>query len=379
MSSECNNIKLAIRNDKSEFVYAMCKQCLITANHDVCVLNYVNGLNSCVSNQSANVSNTINQKKHKANVKKSKKLDSKERLSSPGPRKPRSCLRWSPTGRIFDHSGKIIKSSDFECFQNLFMVCRLGLLQAYDRESEAAHQLHLEVHGNYLEVAFRRNTCFVRNLDGVDMLEGSRTTNLYTINLHEMNSTSPICLMARATSTKSWLWHQRLSHLNFDTINELAKENLVTRLPKFKYSKDHLCPSCEQGKSKKLPHKLKLVPNSKKRLHLLHIDLCGPMRVKNINGKWYVLSLQPKDKEDHRDDESIYDDNIGGQSLDATRNAPAVLEPHNLLTPNASTTIADSASTPRNSSTEAPAIPNISQDVDELQQQQHAQQQDDQS
>ncbi|GKA09948.1 retrovirus-related pol polyprotein from transposon TNT 1-94 [Tanacetum coccineum] len=75
-----------------------------------------------------------------------------------------------------------------------------------------------------LEVAFRRNTYFVRNLEGVDLLKGNRTTNLYTINLHEMASTSPIFLIARATSTKSWLWHQCLSHLNFDTINDFAKK-----------------------------------------------------------------------------------------------------------------------------------------------------------
>ncbi|GJT46221.1 hypothetical protein Tco_0954936 [Tanacetum coccineum] len=55
-----------------------------------------------------------------------------------------------------------------------------------------------------LEVAFRRNTCFVRNLKEVHLLNGNRTTNLYTINLYEMASASPICLMARATSTKSW-------------------------------------------------------------------------------------------------------------------------------------------------------------------------------
>ncbi|GJR25646.1 integrase, catalytic region, zinc finger, CCHC-type containing protein [Tanacetum coccineum] len=84
-----------------------------------------------------------------------------------------------------------------------------------------------------------------------------------------MASVSPICLMARATSTKSWLWHQRLSHLNFDTINDLAKNDLVTGLPKFKYHKEHLCPSCEQGKSKRASHPPKPVPNSKKRLHLL--------------------------------------------------------------------------------------------------------------
>ncbi|GKB53253.1 retrovirus-related pol polyprotein from transposon TNT 1-94 [Tanacetum coccineum] len=136
-----------------------------------------------------------------------------------------------------------------------------------------------------LEVAFRRNTCFIRDLDGVDLLKGNRTTNLYTINLYDMASASPICLMARATPTKSWLWHQRLSHLNFDTINDLAKNDLVSGLPKFKYAKEHLCPSCEQGKSKRASHPPKPVPNSKQRLHLLHMDLCGPMRVASINGK----------------------------------------------------------------------------------------------
>nr|GFB19411.1 retrovirus-related Pol polyprotein from transposon TNT 1-94 [Tanacetum cinerariifolium] len=142
-----------------------------------------------------------------------------------------------------------------------------------------------------LEVAFRRNDCFARNLKGVDLLKEDRYTNLYTINLHEMASASPICLMARASSTKSWLWHQRLSHLNFDTINDLAKNNLVAGLPKFKYHKEHLCPSCEQGKSKKASHPPKPIPNSRQRLHLIHMDLCGPMRIASINGKRYVLVI----------------------------------------------------------------------------------------
>nr|GEV81553.1 hypothetical protein [Tanacetum cinerariifolium] len=142
-----------------------------------------------------------------------------------------------------------------------------------------------------LEVAFRRNACFVRNLEGVDLLKGDRTTNLYTINLHEMNSTSPICHMARASFTKSWLWHQRLSHLNFDTINDLAKNDLVSGLPKFKYHKEHLRPSYEQGKSKRASHPPKPVPNLRQRLHLLHMVLGGPMRIANINGKRYVLVI----------------------------------------------------------------------------------------
>nr|GFB98442.1 retrovirus-related Pol polyprotein from transposon TNT 1-94 [Tanacetum cinerariifolium] len=142
-----------------------------------------------------------------------------------------------------------------------------------------------------LEVAFRRNAYFVRNLEGVDLLKGDSSTNLYTINLHEMASASPICLMARASSTKSWLWHQRLSHLNFDTINDLAKNDLVSGLLKFKYQKEHLCPSCEQGKSKRASHPPKPVPNSRQRLHLLHMDSCGPMRITSINGKRFVLVI----------------------------------------------------------------------------------------
>ncbi|GJY55274.1 retrovirus-related pol polyprotein from transposon TNT 1-94 [Tanacetum coccineum] len=115
MSSEYNNIKLAIRNEKSEVICATCKQCLITANHDECVLQYVNGMKSTKKNQSANVSNVKNQKKHKPKVKKPKKVRSKERLASPKPSTLRSCLRWSPTGRIFDLNEKIIATSEPVC------------------------------------------------------------------------------------------------------------------------------------------------------------------------------------------------------------------------------------------------------------------------
>nr|GFB44977.1 integrase, catalytic region, zinc finger, CCHC-type, peptidase aspartic, catalytic [Tanacetum cinerariifolium] len=83
----------------------------------------------------------------------------------------------------------------------------------------------------------------LQNLEGVDLLKGDRSTNIYTINLQEIASALPICFMARASSIKSWLWHQRLSHLNFDTINDLARNDLVAGLPKFKYHKEHLCPS----------------------------------------------------------------------------------------------------------------------------------------
>ncbi|GJS73275.1 integrase, catalytic region, zinc finger, CCHC-type containing protein [Tanacetum coccineum] len=142
-----------------------------------------------------------------------------------------------------------------------------------------------------LEVAFRSNTCYVRNLEGDDLLTGGRESNLYTISISDMAASSPVCLMSKATSTKSWLWHRRLSHLNFGTINDLTRLDLVDGLPKFKYGKDHLCSACERGKSKKASHPPKLVPSDHSKLELLHMDLCGPMRVASINGKKYILVI----------------------------------------------------------------------------------------
>nr|GEX77108.1 integrase, catalytic region, zinc finger, CCHC-type, peptidase aspartic, catalytic [Tanacetum cinerariifolium] len=178
MSSACNNFKLDYHNVISKVVCAMCKKCLISVNHDVCLRNYVNGKSS--------------------------------RVLGFGD------LQW---GNILITRVYFVEGLG----HNLFSVG-----QFYDSN---------------LEVSFRRNACFVKNLEGVDLLKGNRSTNLYTINLHDMASASPICLMARASSTKSWLWHQRLSHLNFETINDLAKNDLVSGLPMFKYHKEHLCPS----------------------------------------------------------------------------------------------------------------------------------------
>ncbi|GJS30960.1 integrase, catalytic region, zinc finger, CCHC-type containing protein [Tanacetum coccineum] len=133
-----------------------------------------------------------------------------------------------------------------------------------------------------LEVTFFLKTCYVRNLEGDDMLTGDRESNLY-ISIPDMVASSPVCLMSKASSTKAWLWHHRLSHLNVGTINDLTKHDLVDGLLKFKYEKDHLCSACEQGKKKKASHPPKLVPSSHSKLELLHMDLCGPISVALIN------------------------------------------------------------------------------------------------
>nr|GEV34436.1 hypothetical protein [Tanacetum cinerariifolium] len=273
-----------------------------------------NDKNSRGKKQTVNISTKEKQKKRKP-----KKLGFIERLAIPKPRKPRFLLRWSPTGRMFDLNGKIIASSESESqsdCSNGDNACTSNTLEPkikrFPNSTSLLGSLSRFVYGANDDVAVIMgfgdlqwgNISITRvyfvdglghnlfsNLDGVDLLKGDRSTNLYTINLHEMASASPICLMARASSIKSCLWYQRLSHLNFDTINDLARNDLVSCLPKFKYNREHLCPSNEQRKSKRASHPLKPVPNLRQRLHLLYMDLCGPMRIATINGKRYVLVI----------------------------------------------------------------------------------------
>nr|GEU96398.1 integrase, catalytic region, zinc finger, CCHC-type, peptidase aspartic, catalytic [Tanacetum cinerariifolium] len=131
-----------------------------------------------------------------------------------------------------------------------------------------------------LEVEFRKNTCSIRNLEGVDLMSGSQDTNLYTISLDDMLKKSLIYLLSKASKTKSWLWHRHLSHLNFGTLNKLAKEGLARGIPMLKFQKDHLCSTCALRKSKNSSHQPKAKDTNQEKLYLLHMDLCGPMHAK---------------------------------------------------------------------------------------------------
>nr|GEU87388.1 hypothetical protein [Tanacetum cinerariifolium] len=124
-----------------------------------------------------------------------------------------------------------------------------------------------------LEVAFHQHTCFILNLDSVNLLTGSRGNNLYTLSLLDMMASSPICL------------------------------------PKLKFEKDHLCSACAMGKSKKKSHKPKSEDNNQEKLYHLHMDLCGSMRVESVNGKKYILTIPetqssviPQDVEEYHHD-----------------------------------------------------------------------------
>ncbi|GKG16004.1 retrovirus-related pol polyprotein from transposon TNT 1-94, partial [Tanacetum coccineum] len=100
-----------------------------------------------------------------------------------------------------------------------------------------------------LEVAFRKSSCFVRDLQGNDLFTGNRGSDLYTTYFQETSSPTLIYFLAKALPTQAWLWHRRLSHLNFDSINLLSKKDIVNGLPKLKYVKDQLSSSCELSKA----------------------------------------------------------------------------------------------------------------------------------
>nr|GFC82013.1 integrase, catalytic region, zinc finger, CCHC-type, peptidase aspartic, catalytic [Tanacetum cinerariifolium] len=237
------NSKIDSQDVISKVVCAKCKKCLLSVNHDVCLNHYLNGKKSRVMKHKANVSTNETQQKNQPEIKKPKKVGFIKRLATPKPRKPIFLLRWSPTGKIFNSAGKLVAPSNSESHvdcSNGDNACSSNTLEPKNKRFPNSTSLlgrndHVAailgfgalLWGNILitrvyfvkglghnlfsvgqfcdsdlEVAFRRNACFVRNLEGVDLLEGDRSINLYTINLHEMASASPIYLMARASSTK---------------------------------------------------------------------------------------------------------------------------------------------------------------------------------
>nr|GEZ87619.1 hypothetical protein [Tanacetum cinerariifolium] len=112
MSSACNNFKLNSQDVISKVVCTVCKKCLNSVNHDVCLNNYVNGKKSRGRKHKANVSKIKTQQKNQPEIKKSKKVGFIKRLATPKPRKSRILLRWSPTGRLFDQDRKISDSNE---------------------------------------------------------------------------------------------------------------------------------------------------------------------------------------------------------------------------------------------------------------------------
>nr|GEZ36597.1 retrovirus-related Pol polyprotein from transposon TNT 1-94 [Tanacetum cinerariifolium] len=137
-----------------------------------------------------------------------------------------------------------------------------------------------------LKVAFRTSTCFVRNEAVVDLLTADRSSNLYTISINKVASNSSTCLLAKASSSQSWLWHQRLSHLNFATINNLVKNNFVQEDTYFDASTSFHDPSNVHTYYHPYPHEKKCTKD-----HPLHKIIGDPKSSVQTRGQLASLCL----------------------------------------------------------------------------------------
>nr|GEX91243.1 retrotransposon protein, putative, unclassified [Tanacetum cinerariifolium] len=293
---------------------ASCNGCLFFDNHDACAVGYINSVNT--SKKSKYVKTPVKRKVWKTTGKVFKTVGHIRKptertftlvgnvcpltriatLTIVPPREPISIvnitdkpvvtLKFLGTVKFGnDHMAKIMGYGDYQ-------IGNVTISRVYYVEG-LGHNLFsvVKFYDSDLEVAFRQHTCFIRNLDGVDLLTGSQGNNLYTLSIQDMMASSPICLLSKASRTKSWLWHRRLSHLNFGVINHLARQGLVRGLPKLKFKNDHLCSACTMGKSTKKTHKPKSKDTNQEKLYLLHMDLYGPIRVESVNGKKYILVI----------------------------------------------------------------------------------------
>ncbi|GJV17912.1 retrovirus-related pol polyprotein from transposon TNT 1-94 [Tanacetum coccineum] len=265
--------KRTVINSNSHSVCQTCNKCLISANHDMCVVTYLHSVNA-----SPSVKNVVRKVKQVWKPKQVKQVWKPTgnilttvgyqwmptgrtftlgeqcpltRLTKPNkvsaiayanPREPNQ--NWgsnfpnSPSSSVFkcrnfvkkfigtvrfenDHFGAIMGYEDYvigECvISKVYYVERLG------------HNLFSvgQFSHSDLEVAFMKHSCYVRETDGVELIKGYRGSNLYTISIEDIMKSSQICLLSKASKNKSWLWHRHLNHLNIGTINDLARKDLV--------------------------------------------------------------------------------------------------------------------------------------------------------
>ncbi|GKC99745.1 retrovirus-related pol polyprotein from transposon TNT 1-94, partial [Tanacetum coccineum] len=251
--------------------------------HDMCLLDFVENVNSHAKSAKKTTSHSVETQKPEVKVYSRKSKNVKNVGSSKKAKIVESkYANHSEPNHTWGSNATNIPSSSslvMTCFPDCSLVSGLRMFETYDREPLSAHELwygdyqlgnvtisrvyYVEGLGNNLfsvgqfcdadlEVAFWKNTYFIRNLEGVDLILGSRDTNLYTISLDDMLKTSLFFILSKASKTKSWLWHR---------------------------------------KTKKSSHQPKAKDTNQEKLYLLHMDLCGLMRVASINGKRYILVI----------------------------------------------------------------------------------------
>ncbi|GJZ71433.1 retrovirus-related pol polyprotein from transposon TNT 1-94, partial [Tanacetum coccineum] len=218
----CND-SLNSRTSNVNAVCATCGKCVFNSNHDACVSKFLNDVNA--RTKKPNVV-PISTRKPKSQANKSVATPYKKTVASE-----------STTTNSKSYYMMLYKRTSTIGFGNDQFAPILGygyLVQG-----------NITINRVYYVKGLNHNL-----FSGNDLLTDNRGSDLYTISFQETTSSTLICLMAKASPTQAWLWHQRHSHLNFDYINLLSKKDVVIGLPKLKYVKDQLCSSCEVSKAK---------------------------------------------------------------------------------------------------------------------------------
>ncbi|GJU08063.1 retrovirus-related pol polyprotein from transposon TNT 1-94 [Tanacetum coccineum] len=290
-------------NANSELKCVKCNGCMLSDNHDLCVLDFINNVNARTKSKSV-------------------KKNSKRKV-------------WKPTGKVFTNIGYIWRPTGrtFTIVGNACPLTRITTTTevplrkptALDNETSkpvvtlvysrkprksktnvpvSKSKVLKSVSANKKEPSqswgsivsdvpsSSLDECRSSKLfsEGVDLLTGSRGNNLYTLSLGDMMASSLICLLSKASKTKSWLWHRRLSHLNFGAINHLARHGLVRGLPKLKFKKDHLCSACVMEKLERNPTNLNSEDDNQEKTLSFAQGSCGPMHVAIVNGRKAVAT-----------------------------------------------------------------------------------------
>ncbi|GJT11761.1 putative ribonuclease H-like domain-containing protein [Tanacetum coccineum] len=198
----------------------------------------------------------------------------------------RICYLWSSKGYISGKGRIRVGNLDFD---SVSFVKELGHFNLFSI-SQICDKQH--------KVLFTETECLVVSSDfkmpdeNQILLKVPRHHNMYSF---DMKTPSPAkgfaCLIAKATSDESKLWHRRLGHINFKNLNKLVKGNLVRGLPSKVFKNDHTCVACHKGKQHRASCKAKLERLITVPLHTLHMDLFGPTSVKSINHASYCLVI----------------------------------------------------------------------------------------
>nr|KAJ0190081.1 hypothetical protein LSAT_V11C800430260 [Lactuca sativa] len=139
------------------------------------------------------------------------------------------------------------------------------------------------------EVHFTKKEGRVVNTDKNIVLSASRKDDIYVLDMFSSDKALMHCFFTKSQTNLSWIWHKRFSHLNFKNLSKISNQDLVRGLPKFSVVKDKMCSACEQGKQTKSSFKPKSCSSISVPLHLLHMDLFGPIPVRSLGGNKYTL------------------------------------------------------------------------------------------